>query len=133
MTFYGNGGQKIFTFDPQDVIDAIQASGDPSEYYGNPDPQYGKDAGEPFVFINFFDSAGSFSKVEFDEVNYGGGYESDNHTVGHYVTMGQGTIVPLVQSTAVPEPASWAMMLVGFVGLCFAGLRSRRAVPFAAD
>ena len=33
---------------------------------------------------------------------------------------------------AVPEPSTWAMMLLGFAGLCFAGFRARaRAV--AAD
>jgi len=29
--------------------------------------------------------------------------------------------------TAVPEPSTWAMMLLGFAGLGFAGYRSRRA------
>jgi hypothetical protein len=29
----------------------------------------------------------------------------------------------------VPEPATWAMMLLGFAGLGFAGYRSRKAAP----
>jgi hypothetical protein len=37
------------------------------------------------------------------------------------------------QPSAVPEPATWAMMLIGFVGLGAAGYRgSRRSAPFAA-
>ena len=34
--------------------------------------------------------------------------------------------------TAVPEPSTWAMMLIGFAGLGVAGYRSRKAVPIAA-
>src|SRR5262249_20749461 len=33
--------------------------------------------------------------------------------------------------SAVPEPATWAMMLLGFAGLGFAFRRSRRKVSFA--
>jgi hypothetical protein len=32
---------------------------------------------------------------------------------------------PLSQSSTVPEPSTWAMMLVGFAGLAFAGYRAR--------
>jgi uncharacterized protein (TIGR03118 family) len=37
--------------------------------------------------------------------------------------------------TAVPEPSTWAMMMLGFVGLGFAGYRSRRmrTAPVMAD
>ena len=36
--------------------------------------------------------------------------------------------VPLtVSAGAVPEPSTWAMMLIGFAGLCFAGYRARAA------
>jgi hypothetical protein len=31
----------------------------------------------------------------------------------------------------VPEPSTWAMMLLGFAGLGFAFRQSRRKVPFA--
>jgi hypothetical protein len=32
----------------------------------------------------------------------------------------------------VPEPSTWAMMMVGFAGLGFAGYRRSKAAPFAA-
>ena len=122
VTFYGNGGQKLFTFNPQDVITAINKMPNPSLYYGNPNGAFnGQDGGEPFVFVNFFDKNGTFSKIEFSEVNYGGGYESDNHTVGHYLSTGQGTTVPLTLSTGVPEPSTWIMMMLGFLGVGFMG------------
>src|ERR1700730_12211222 len=34
-------------------------------------------------------------------------------------------------ATAVPEPSTWAMMLIGFLGLGFAFRQSRRKVSFA--
>jgi hypothetical protein len=129
VTFYGDKGQKLFTFDPKDVINAVNMAAKPTLYYGNPNSAYRPDSSEPFIFVNFFDTTGSFSKVSFSEVNNGGGYESDNHTIGHYATMGQGTNVSLKFSAAAPEPATWAMMLLGFGGLGFAGYRrSRKAV-----
>jgi hypothetical protein len=32
----------------------------------------------------------------------------------------------------MPEPLTWAMLIVGFTGLGFAGYRSRKAASFAA-
>jgi hypothetical protein len=128
VTFY-DGDDDAFTFDPQDVLNAVKASPNPSLYYGNPNPLFkGQDSGEPFIFLNFFDTSGSFDKVVFNEVG-GGGYESDNHTVGHYTTMGDGTVVSLDDSSSirlppgVPEPSSYVMMLAGFAALGFAGHR----------
>ncbi|RBP08584.1 putative secreted protein with PEP-CTERM sorting signal [Roseiarcus fermentans] len=128
VTFYGGDGNKLFTFDPQDVLTAVAQSADPSLYYGNPNPGsfHGKDSGEPYIFLNFFDQGGTFSKIEFSEVNNGGGYESDNHTVGQYATMGNGTVIQLVHSVTVPEPSTWAMMLAGFAGLLWAGAHGKR-------
>jgi len=37
----------------------------------------------------------------------------------------------IVSTSAVPEPATWGMMLLGFVGLAFAFRQSRRKVSFA--
>jgi hypothetical protein len=140
VTFY-SGGTELFQFRPQDVIDAINATGHASEYYGNPNPGFqGQDSQEPFIFLNFFDTAGSFDKIVFQETPASGGYESDNHTVGNVVlSPGQGTTVPLIHSDApfvpvanvpgVPEPASWALMLVGFGGM---GAMIRRRNRLAA-
>jgi hypothetical protein len=126
--FYGNNGQLLLTFKAQDLISYLNTLPNSSLYYGNPNSPYkGQDSGEPFVFLNFFDTTGTFSKVVFQELpTFGGGYESDNHTVGNYVTMGQGTKLPLVASVpgAVPEPSSWLMLLAGF-GVIGLALRAR--------
>jgi len=125
VQFYGteNGvqNQLLFTFTPQNVVASINARIDslpPAEqdaakadYYGNPNASFtGQDGAEPFVFIDFFANPGTtFSKIVFTEVPpFGGGYESDNHTVGEWKTQGTGTAVP------VPEPATWTLAILGF-------------------
>jgi len=45
--------------------------------------------------------------------------------------LGSGSSNATINVSAVPEPATWAMMLLGFVGLGFAFRQSRRKVSFA--
>ena len=117
----------LFTFTPKNVIASINAQPDPSAYYGNPNAAFlHQDSGEPFVFLDFFASSGvTFDKIVFSEVNSGGGYESDNHTVGEWKTQGTGTVVP------VPEPATWGLMLLGVAGVGGA-MRLRRQAALSA-
>jgi hypothetical protein len=46
------------------------------------------------------------------------------------------TSLPTIQVTSdiggIPEPSTWAMMLVGFAGLAFAGYRARRSAAAAS-
>jgi hypothetical protein len=50
----------------------------------------------------------------------------------HFVVPPPGTnIYDGVSTGAVPEPSTWAMMLIGFAGLGFAFRQSRRKVSFA--
>ncbi len=122
VSFY-SGGHLLFTFDPTDVINAVNAHSNPSQYYGNPNSPYtGQNHGEPYIFVNFFNDHGSFDKVVFAENPQVGGYESDNHTVGHFLTKGTGTVVPI---PGVPEPASWALLIAGF-GMIGVAQRRRR-------
>jgi hypothetical protein len=50
---------------------------------------------------------------------------------GASVTTASGVFDNFV-STTVPEPSTWAMLLIGFAGLGFAGCRARKAVSIAA-
>ncbi len=124
-----SGNRLLFTFRPQDVINAVNASGNPAAYFGNPNPAFaGQNAGEPYIFLNFYSNVRPFTRVEFTQVPQGGGYESDNHTVGRFLTQ-SGTLIPLTGSITadVPEPATWAMLIAGFA-MVGASSRRRRSV-----
>jgi hypothetical protein len=58
---------------------------------------------------------------------------NDTFLFYNFQAQGGGTANVLVQevSGVVPEPATWAMMLLGFLGLGFAFRHSRRKVSFA--
>jgi PEP-CTERM motif len=45
---------------------------------------------------------------------------------------GAGAAAATVTISSVPEPSTWAMMLLGFGGLGFAGYRARKSVAVAA-
>jgi PEP-CTERM motif len=110
VSFY-KGAVEVGALTPADVIAKLGTSG---PYYGNPNPPFqGGDSGEPYAFINFYDMSGTFDQVVFTEDPAVGGYESDNHTVGFFTHVG-----------GVPEPSTWAMMLLGFAGLGYAGYRA---------
>ena len=122
-------GKAVYTFSASDALKAVTSLKNNGAYFGNPSPGYtGQDGNEPFVFLNFFDKTGSFDQIQFSEgAKFGGGYESDNHTVGYdVISYGNGVTIP----TGVPEPATWAMMILG-VGVVGASLRRRRANGFA--
>lgn len=111
VKFY-SGADLLYTFMPDDLIDRVGGCPDTfNPYCGNPvqGGNLGLNAREPYAFLNFF-STQSFNRIVFLESPTGGGYESDNHTVG-YVTARSGT--PL----RVPEPASLALVAVALVGV----------------
>jgi hypothetical protein len=118
VAFY-KGATLVGSLSPSDVLARI---GGNSAYYGNPNAAFlGQDAGETFAFINFYDTTGTFDRVVFSENPAVGGYESDDHTVGFYTQMG-----------GVPEPSTWAMLILGFGGIGFMGLRASRKIAVAA-
>ena len=110
VTFYRQG--VVLDQITLEQVPAIASLG--SAYDGNPNPGdfHGDDASEPFVFVNFVDANGTFDEVQFSESNSCCGFESDNHTVG---------------TLPAPEPATWAMMALGFAGLGFLARRSNNA------
>ena len=84
-------------------------------YFGNPGaPFTGQNPTEPYAFYNFFTTT-PFTSIVLTNANNGGLFESDNHTVG--------------TASAVPEPASWALIVVGFA---MVGLSTRRRSRYAA-
>ncbi len=118
------GGNKLFTFSAAAARTFIDGLPNSSSYFGNPNTAFaGQNRGEPYAFLNFYARSGvSFDRIVFAENPEVGGFESDNHTVGRW-TRTSGT--PLI--AAVPEPASWAMLITGF-GLVGASMRRQRMV-----
>jgi hypothetical protein len=104
----------------------------------------------PFIGLDFSNVAagGSTFSVPLG-FNYVAIHQDGGEVVFQYLTTqfsftvqgftgadGTGTGVQLsntqfLSTTAVPEPSTWAMMLLGFVGLGFAFRQSRRKVSFA--
>jgi hypothetical protein len=124
------GNDLLFNFNAADAANFINGLPNNSSYFGNPNaPFAGNNPGEPYAFLNFYARTGTrFDRVVFTQ-GPGGGYESDNHTVGRWNRM-SGTIFQ-GDTGAVPEPASWAMLIAGF-GLVGAAARRRRTKTVAA-
>ncbi len=116
VTFYNNG-VEVGQVSPDQVSAVTKLD---SAYYGNPNPNFkGQDSGEPYVFINFYDTSGTFNQISFSEApNFGGGYESDNHTVGIFTQMSSASAA--VEAPAPLLGASPIALLVvvgGFIAL----------------
>lgn len=114
------GNQRLLTFDPATVLAAVGGCDASNPYCGKPvGPSEGQNPAEPYVFVNFFDRSGrGFDRLVFREDSAGGGgYESDNHTVGRFDT---------VSGTAVAAPGAAAVFGAGLFGLGLAGRRRRR-------
>lgn len=80
ISFY-SGETFLYSFDTQSMTALVTPA-----YYGNPSgPFSGQGASEPFAFVNYYDTNGTFDRI----VLSGNGFESDNWTVGSYsVTSG---------------------------------------------
>lgn len=123
-------GVVVFTFTPADFISLVGACTGSNAFCGNPNSGkfHGDDSGEQFAFLNFFDQGGYFNEIIFTEINgYGGGFESDNHTVAYLnppTPPANQTQFEDQDLGSVPEPGSFALMFLGT--LAFIGF-SRRA------
>jgi PEP-CTERM motif len=111
---------------PADVIAAIGPCSSsltgpgPNGYCGNPFPGFGYN-NQQYAFVNFVDTTGFFNEVDVFESPLTGNYESDNHTVA-YCSDPEACITGHTVG-GIPEPSTWAMMLIGLAGLGFAGYR----------
>lgn len=120
ITFY-QAGKEVFSFGATEYTNLLKGSNAsvPAGYFGNPNaPFLGNNKNEPYAFINFY-SSDAFDKIRFFEAPKKGGFETDNHTVGQWLSL-----------EPVPEPSSWAMLIAGF-GLVGAAARRRNRVAVA--
>lgn len=95
-----------------------------SKYYGQ--PTTGLNSSEPYAFINFISTGGTFDKVVFgNKSTTGTGFESDNHTIRTTAPGADGSFVFV--GTATPEPGSVALLTgFGLAGGVFLKRRKRR-------
>ena len=69
------------------------------------------------------DALGAPSALGFNFTNVNPAIHIANGTIASFT----GSFGGNASASAVPEPSTWAMMLLGFAGLGYAGLRSRKA------
>ncbi len=114
LQFYDSNNNLIYTFTSQQLIADLGscASGHSGNAYcGNPSDYYA-DSGELFAYVNFFDTAGTFSKIVFSELGAtGAGFESDNHAVAYNAAL------KVSGTSVVPEPAAWMPFGAGLLAL----------------
>jgi hypothetical protein len=125
-----DGNNRIDFFNGADLLGTITPAAVRADigncpggaWCGNPTAPFLNAVGhEQFAFLNVYLTGGqTYDRIRFYQVG-GGGYESDNHTVGFFTTKGG----------VVPEPATWAMMIAGF-GLVGAAVRRRGHSPAVA-
>jgi PEP-CTERM motif len=82
--------------------------------------------------FGFLDVGGSFTTLDpFNSTAVtANGINDNNQIVGFYVDGAGNTIGFL--SSGVPEPSTWAMMVLGFAGLGFVTYRRQQKAPFTA-
>jgi len=90
-------------------------------------PSLGINASVPLIFDSILDSFSISSDVpigsgsiffDYNNAIFGGGQGS--------LTLTPYSITASDQVTAVPRPSTWAMLLIGFAGIGFAGYRRRQ-------
>ena len=83
--------------------------------------------------LGFLDKGGAFTTLDpfGSPAVTANGINDKGVVVGFYTNAATDTVDGFV-GTTVPEPSTWAMMLLGFAGLGFLGYRKVRTGPQAA-
>ena len=113
VSFYNNT-TLVYSFSPTQVQALLAGQ---SGFLGNPNAPYkGMNGGQEYVFLNFYDTIGSFNRIVFAESPQVGGYESDNQTIGYYLTQ---------TGTDVPEPATFTLFGSALTAMALLRRRAR--------
>jgi hypothetical protein len=108
---FGSGGPQEATTGSGDAVAVLNLSGDPNNFVIA--------APQGYVSGGKLSSSATWGDTNFVSLGV---------TPGFYTwTWGNGANTFTLDAVAAPEPSTWAMMLLGFAGLCFAGYRARAA------
>ena len=122
LQFY-KGNTLVYSFTPAYFVQLVGGCPNGADpYCGNPNANFlGRDGNEQFAYLNFWDSNGSFNRIVVSETTqYGGGFESDNHTVA-FLPEGPGG------QPVTPEPGT--LLMLGSGMLAGAGVLRRKIMP----
>jgi hypothetical protein len=108
---FGSGGPQVATTGSGDAVAVFNLLDDLNNFV--------------IVVPQGYVSGGKLSSsATWDDTNF----VSLGVTPGFYTwTWGNGANTFTLDAVAAPESSTWAMMLLGFAGLCFAGYRARAA------
>lgn len=99
-----SGSTLLASFRAADVMSGLSAA-----YNGNPNT--GQNLDEKYAFFNFTAGSGvTFNRIEFYNDGTGTGFETDNHTF----LFPRDPVTPTAEA---PEPATFALLGLSFVGL----------------
>jgi hypothetical protein len=86
-----------------------------------------------YLHILDFTTSPTFQQLGYTTSNGGYYYNNPLGVGGPVIGSGSATVTPVTPTSSVPEPSTWAMMLLGFAGLGFAGYRkAHQGSVFAA-
>jgi hypothetical protein len=111
LKFY-DGSTLLLDFTPALYQKLVGAC--PNAFCGNPNSGkfHGEDSGEQFAFLNFFDTTGYITSIQFTETT-SAGFESDNFTAAYQDPSNpSGTVIG-----DTPEPGSFVLLLCGLIVL----------------
>ncbi len=114
LSFY-SGNNLLLAFTPTQMLAVINGRSDRTSYFGNPNNQTLNTA-EPYAFVNFFATDGTFDRVVFSNVG-GTAFESDNHTVAYR------NPAPII-GNAIPAPWSASVLMTALAGLAWVRRRT---------
>jgi hypothetical protein len=129
VLYFYSGNSLVAEYTTADVVTyAASCKNTSPSCYGNPTVAFkGQDSGEPFLYLNIFDTTGTFDRIVFAEApGSGAGFESDNHAVMN-LTDNTPSGTPVDTFAGTPEPST--IGLFGSVGAILFGLgliRKRR-------
>ena len=109
LSFF-SGTNLLLAFTPTQMLAVINARSDKASYFGNPNNMT-LNTSEPYAFVNFFATGGTFDRVVFSNVG-GTAFESDNHTVAYRTPSS-------VIGNAIPAPWSASVLMSALAGLAW--------------